>query len=136
MPQPAATALKKTYDETLGLLVETRNYLAYKAPAECRRMPADTSLRVSCEAFRITTRLTQAMAWLMAQRAVHAGEMALEEACSDHFRLSGHAVCLQDAANEDMPAALRSLLARSLSLYERIARLDDMTARRMKERRA
>ena len=30
-----------------------------------------------CEALRLTTRLSQMMAWLMVQRAVHAGEIAI-----------------------------------------------------------
>ncbi len=132
MQPHAATALKKTYDETLALMIEARNYLAYKAPRDGARLPAEIGLKASCEAFRVTSRLTQVMAWLMAQRAVHTGEMALEEACSDRYRLSGRSVCLDDSAADDdaLPRGLLSLLDRSLRLYERIARLDEMTAQR------
>lgn len=136
MEQQAASALKKTYDETLDLMIEARNYLAYKAPRDCGGMAQRASLRASCEAFRITSRLTQVMAWLMAQRAVHAGELELEEACSERFRLSARHICLDDSAGADdeLPHGLRSLLDRSLRLYERIARLDDMTAQRSRLR--
>ncbi len=132
MQPHAATALKKTYDETLALMVEARNYLTYKAPRDSTLLPAEICLKASCEAFRLTSRLTQVMAWLMAHRAVHAGEMALEEACSERFRLSGHDICLDDsaAACSALPSGLLSLLERSLRLYERIARLDMMTAQR------
>lgn len=129
MAQQLATALKRTYDETLDLIVETRNYMAYKAPRDCRDLGADASLRVSCEAFRVTSRLTQVMAWLMVHRAAHAGEIAMEDACSDHFRLSGHHICLDETGDgEDLPGGLRSLMRRSLHLYRRIARLDHQTA--------
>lgn len=132
MPQQTATALKKSYDETLALMVEARNYLAYRVPHEVRVLPDKANLTASCELFRLTSRLIQVMAWLMAQRAVHAGEMDVEEACSERFRLSGGSACLDDSvANDDsLPNGLLSLLERSLKLYERISRLDAMAAHR------
>lgn len=137
MAQQVATALEKTYDETLDLLIETRNYMAYKAPRDCRGLDAEASLRVSCEAFRVTSRLTQVMAWLMAQRAAHAGEIDIEEACADHFRLSGHGVCLDEGGDgADLPGGLRSLMRRSLHLYRRIDRLDNQTAAQVRSRSA
>ncbi len=82
---------------------------------------------------RITCRMTQVMAWLFCQRAVQAGEMPMEWALSDQFALSGEAVCLDDRWTEDrrLPSAIRGLLDRSLRLYIRIGRLEDMLKRNL-----
>ena len=45
---------------------------------------------------RITTRLTQIMAWLLAQKAVHAGELTARQMASEEYRLDGQSVCLDD----------------------------------------
>jgi regulator of CtrA degradation len=73
------------------------------------------------------------MAWLMTQRAVVNGEISAEEACREKYRLSGRDVCLDNAANDDetLPAGLRSLLDRSLRLYERVSRLEQMVITRV-----
>ncbi len=65
----------KTYDETMALLVASRDYLANAQPADTTGLKPIERLRVNCEAMRLTTRLTQVMAWLLAQRAVHEGEL-------------------------------------------------------------
>jgi regulator of CtrA degradation len=122
----APAYFRRTYDETLDLMVEARNYMAYAERRERERAGLVTGLRMSCEAMRVTSRLTQVMAWLMMQRAVHDGEVEAAEALDEHNRLSGGDVCLDDTFGEDenLPNGLRSLLERSLSLYQRIARLE------------
>lgn len=135
LPQPSPrrpySVLKRTYDETLALMIEARNYLAYRAPHDRRTLDCVSRLKVSCEAFRVTSRLTQVMSWLMAQRAVEAEEITIEEACV-RFGLTCREVCLDDSSHGDaaLPAGLRSLMDRSHQLYLRIARLDDMVRRR------
>lgn len=116
----------RTYDETMNLMVEAKNYLAYVEEKERRRVEVFTGLRMSCEAMRVTSRLTQVMAWLMMQRAVHEGEIDAKTALAEENRLSGTDVCLDQShsADEGLPNGLRSLLTRSLSLYQRIARLE------------
>jgi regulator of CtrA degradation len=131
----AETALfTRTYDETLDLIVEARNYMVHMRPTERPTARASNeNLRVSCEALRVTSRLTQVMAWLMLQRAVHDGEISAYEACDEKNRLSGQSVCLDESAGEDheIPAGLRSLLSRSLHLYRRISRLEEMVVARV-----
>lgn len=134
-PQPTSSRprsiFKRSYDETLDLMIEARNYMAHRAPHDRRELACIDRLKVSCEAFRVTSRLTQVMAWLMAQRAVEEGELTMEEAC-EQFGLSGHDVCLDESHRDDqtLPRGLRSLLDRSRQLYVRIARLDEMVRRR------
>lgn len=131
MQQPAY--FRRTYDETLGLMVEARNYMAYVERRERERIGLVTGLRMSCEAMRVTSRLTQVMAWLMMQRAVHEGEVPQHEALSDANRLSGAEVCLDDtfSADETLPGGLRSLLDRSFRLYQRIVRLEAQMMERL-----
>ena len=66
----------RTYDETLDLIVEARNYMTHTSnlanTADRWRYPICGS---AVEALRVTSRLTQVMAWLMLQRAVQYGEI-------------------------------------------------------------
>ena len=134
----AQTAIfTRTYDETLDMIVETRNYMAHVTPRVAPR-PRHPDMRFSCEALRVTSRLTQVMAWLMLQRAVTCGEISPEEACQDCNRLSGQDVCLDTNAMEDdtLPPGLRSLLARSYHLYQRVSRLEEMVLVRVEASRS
>jgi len=121
----------KTYDETMSLLLASRDYLAAAQPADAMGLKPIDRLRVNCEAMRLTTRLTQIMAWLLAQRAVFAGELERARAASDEFRLSADAVCMAegDVAENVLPARLRDLLDQSRRLYVRVARLDELSRR-------
>ncbi|MBK1839892.1 DUF1465 family protein [Azospirillum sp. YIM B02556] len=116
------------YDETMALLIEARNYIAYHDAAEHRKLPPQVRLQISYESMRVTSRLTQVMAWLLAQKAVHAGEMTKEQAASEDYALSGGEICSDPSGpdNEELPSGLRSLLERSHSLYMRVHRLDHM----------
>jgi len=131
--QAEMAVFTRTYDETLDLIVEARNYMVYSRPPGRRSRISNDNLRFSCEALRVTSRLTQVMAWLMLQRAVQDGEISAQEACDEKNRLSGQSVCLDESGLEDseIPAGLRSLLNRSLSLYKRISRLEEMVVARV-----
>jgi regulator of CtrA degradation len=131
MPQPAF--FRRTYDETMILMVEARNYLAYSERRERERVGGMVGLRMSCEAMRVTSRLTQVMAWLMLQRAVHEGEVEVEDTLRDECRLSGAEVCLDEtfSGDETLPNHLRSLMDRSYRLYVRVARLEEMLVQRV-----
>ena len=65
----------KTYDETLALLVTARDYMSYAVPVKQPDVEPAQRLQVSCEAMRVTARLSHVMAWLLAQKAVQAGEI-------------------------------------------------------------
>ena len=131
--QAEMAVFTRTYDEALDLIVEARNYMVHTRPVPRRSRPSGDNLRLSCEALRVTSRLTQVMAWLMLQRAVQDGEISAQEACDEKNRLSGQSVCLVESGVEDneLPAGLRSLLNRSLMLYKRISRLEEMVVARV-----
>ena len=120
----------KTYGEAMDLLVEARDYLAHREPIDRQGLVAMERLRFCGETMRLTARLTQIMAWLLAQRAVHAGELSQEEALADHEALAEHALCMEGAP-VSMPQRLASLLDRSHKLYVRVARLDELARRQL-----
>lgn len=127
--QPAAGTIAffdRTYDEALALTREARDYIAGPGAQARRRMSPDAVLAASCEEMRLTARMTQVMAWLLVQRAVHEGEMDREEAAQDSHRLSGEDACLGEPAAPEatLPTHLQDLLQRSRQLYERVRRLD------------
>ena len=121
----------KTYDETMSLLVASRDYLANAQPADAVGLKPLDRLRVNCEAMRLTTRLTQIMAWLLAQRAVFEGEMTRARAADEEFRLSADAICMAEteSGGHILPMRLRELLEHSRRLYIRVARLDELNRR-------
>nr|WP_328702841.1 DUF1465 family protein [Arenibaculum pallidiluteum] len=127
----ASTFFNRTYDDAMALLVEARNYIAYQEAADQRGLPPGVRLQVSYESLRVTSRLTQVMAWLLAQKAVHAGELTMEQVATEEYALAGGAVCSDESGpdNEQLPAGLRSLLERSHKLYMRVARLDEQVRR-------
>jgi regulator of CtrA degradation len=117
-----------TYNETMVLLVEARNYMTNKAPAARMAVAEDKRLMLSCESLRITCRLTQVMAWVLAQRAAHTGEISSNDLLGDEFQLGGTKVCLDTSLGEaeELPKGVRSLLERSYNLYTRVRRLDQL----------
>jgi regulator of CtrA degradation len=121
----------KTFDEAMSLLVEARDFIAAGAGERPRDRSIEDHLRMARETMRVTARLTQVMAWLLAQKAVHAGELTPQQAASEAHRLSGHAICLDadEALCAGLPIGLQGLLKRSHALYVRVARLDDLVRR-------
>jgi len=121
----------RTYDETMALLIEARNYVTYHEMVDQRTLSPHTRLQVSYESLRVTSRLTQVMAWLLSQKAVHAGELTLEQVAGEEYALSGGTVCTDPSGpeNESLPNGLRSLLDRSHRLYVRVSRLDQQVRR-------
>jgi regulator of CtrA degradation len=123
--------LHKTLDETMALLVRARNYMSYAMPsAQPGLLPAER-LQISCEAMRVTARLSHVMAWLLAQKAVQAGEIS-PMAAAAAYRVSEDDICLLEGSAEAsvaLPEGLRDLLEKSRSLYVRVTRLDALVQR-------
>ncbi len=72
---PATAFFNKTYDEALGLTHEARSFIDSLDQARLAEVPDATRLIYARESMRLTARLTQVMAWLLYQKAVHAGEI-------------------------------------------------------------
>ena len=119
---------ERTFDEGMGLVEETARYLDGRGREESRELPRKAAMLYASESMRVTTRLMQAASWLLVQRAVREGDMRVEDAAGERYRLGSREVCLgctPDGA-EMLPGTLRDLLVRSDTLYRRIARLDEV----------
>lgn len=120
----------RTYDEALALVREARSYLAGPGQFAARRLPPEVGYAYAAESLRLTTRLTESMAWLMFQRALQEGEISEEEAQRDECHLQFLDTCVEDAPLCDLsllPDGLVSLLERSERLYRRLVRLDEQS---------
>jgi len=128
---PATRFFDKTYDEALGLTHEARRFIASVDGSRLSDAPFSTRLIYARETLRLTARLTQVMAWLLYQKAVHAGEIDRAEAAAPDKRLGGRAICSEhdEVALTMLPPPLQGLMARSHRLYVRVARLDEMVGR-------
>ena len=128
---PATTFFDKTYDEALRLTHEARSFIDSVDEARLTDVPYATRLIYARESLRLTARLTQVMAWMFYQKAVHAGEIDRAELAAPDKRLGGRAECSEhdEAAMAMLPPPLRSLMQRSHRLYVRVARLDEMVGR-------
>ncbi len=113
------------YNETINMLLAARHYFGTILPYHEPEMSSVEKLHFSSEMSRITMRLTYIMSWLSAQRAIAAGELSKEEAKRD-YPLEGAALCLDSNIEGEsiLPFEMRQLLEKSLSLYERVYRLD------------
>lgn len=120
---------QRTFDEGMALVEETARYLDGPGREEQRHLPRKTAMLYAGESMRVTTRLMQAASWLLVQRAVHEGDMKVEDAQSDRYRLGSKEICFGGSSAEgieSLPQTLQTLLSRSDDLYRRIARLDDV----------
>lgn len=119
---------ENTYTETVALLTKSEWFL--KNYAQKRTMNPDQiqDLRINCEMTRVTARLTQVMAWLLAQKAALAGEISEAEANSERFLVREDPFCLTQSINgqqDDYPLPIRELLTDSLGLYRRVLALSN-----------
>ncbi len=125
------TFFDSTYAEALALAQEVRDYIAGQDKTATADRTPEERLLASCESMRITSRLTQVIAWLLVQKAIHAGELARSAANKAENRLGGQSVCdeVEPALEADLQPRMIDLLERSHSLYRRVARLDAMLDR-------
>ncbi len=124
--EPVMPIFGRTFDETMSLLLSARHYVANVQPGEAFQADPDERLHMNCEAMRLTTRLAQVMAWLLAQKAVAAGEITREEVREERYRLGAVQLCLvdTDARVARSSSRLGDLMLQSRRLFERVERLD------------
>ncbi len=120
------TVLESTYQEALSLVEEARAYAYHAKKRDSTGLNAVEKMTQTMEALRVTTRLTNVMSWLLARKAVHAGEMTAEEAVEQGYTLAGQGLCLEEGPMEApfLSDRLKDLMLRSLELYQRVERLD------------
>lgn len=124
--QTITSFISKAYDETVTLIEEMSDYLLNHARQDRESLPLDVQALYAGESIRLTTRLTQLMAWLLNHKAVQTGEISRADADRLDRRLGSVETCLKPAAPgvEKLPETLKSLMDRSEELYRRVLRLD------------
>lgn len=124
----ATTLLDRTFDEGVALTIEARNYIAFHEQPDRRDFDLPHCLQVGYQHTRVSARLIQVMTWLLAMKALLAGEISPEQFASPQYVLAGGEECENPSGADlpELPQGLRSLLERSYALYTRIQRLDTM----------
>lgn len=115
------------YIDAMVLADEARSYFDEGGRADREALDPLARVAFSCESLKVTTRLMHIIAWLLTQRAVEAGEMLPRDALDPSRRL-GTAPVTDSVALEQMPESARTLIAASVELHGRVARLDDASA--------
>ena len=124
----ASEQFDKVFKEGMSLVEETANYLDGPGRLDARVLERHGAIAYATESMRLTTRLMQLASWLLLQRAIGAGELTVEDARKENHRISlndigkGHDL----AGAETLPDALKALVDRSLTLHQRILKLDSM----------
>ncbi|MCA3572974.1 MAG: DUF1465 family protein [Aestuariivirga sp.] len=128
----ASEQFEKVFREGMSLVEETADYLDGPGRQDARLLDRHGAVAYATESMRLTTRLMQLASWLLLQRAVGAGEMN-----PDEIRKERHRISLADIGpgktlngSEQLPPALLDIVARSLSLHQRILKFDAMLSAR------
>ena len=114
------------YTEAMLLADEARSY--FDEAGRCVRQDLDPFARVgfACESLKVTTRIMHIVAWLLTQRAIDSGEIAVRDGRRPERRL-GHANDSDPGIVAQLPAAAQRLINASADLYARVKRLDEGT---------
>ncbi len=117
---------RRTFQDGMTMVEETAAYLDGPGRSESKLLPRRAALTYAGESMRLTTRLMQVASWLLVQRAISEGDMTVEEAAKEKYRLGAREICKgrKPEAEELLPQRLLDLLTRSEQLYERVDRLD------------
>jgi regulator of CtrA degradation len=113
------------FKEGMALVEETASYLDGPGRQESKRLQRSAALAYATESMRLTTRLMQLASWLLLHRAVKEGEMSLAQANKEKTKVK---LSLGDRTDAEtlkvLPEKLTDLIERSLSLLDRVKRLD------------
>ena len=117
--------LEATYNEVLTLISRTADFVGAMKNGAVSGFDLGVGAAYTVESMRHTTRLMQAMAWLLTQRAVENGEMTAEEAQDPKYRLGAVDICLAHpvAGAEQLPKHFREMIAQSEQIYRRLRRI-------------
>ena len=114
------------YSETMSLLEKVRHYILYEERYDRQRVGEKSTHIINSEVMDIIARLSHVLSWLIAQKAVRAGEITIEESLEPKWQLSSAIVCMNTVyeADESIPERLRHFMVQSRNLFERVERLE------------
>jgi len=133
-PNITPRLVEALYVEAMLLADEARSYFEIDASAGRPDMDPRVAVAFSCESLKVTTRLMHCIAWLLNQKAVHNGELSLEQA-RQMDRGLGYAPKSDTRLADQFPQQALDLISLSEDLFERVrrlsAQLDERSQRNM-----
>lgn len=123
---PQSVYFDASYRETVKLLEEVKHYLVNDEVYDRERVCDECKIVMNVEIMNIIARLSHILAWILAQKAVHNGEMTLEESLEKKLNISTAYIYsnLHHEVDERIPQRLRRFMNASRKLFERIERLE------------
>jgi regulator of CtrA degradation len=119
-------AFADLFRDGMALVEETATYLDGPGRQESKKLERAAALAYATESMRLTTRLMQLASWLLLHRAVKEGEMSLAQANKEKTKVKLAATDTHDPDNVALlPEKLRDLIERSLTLQNKVRRLDN-----------
>ncbi len=119
-------AFADLFKDGMALVEETATYLDGPGRQESKKLERAAALAYATESMRLTTRLMQLASWLLLHRAVKEGEMSLAQANKEKTKVKLAATDTHDPDNVALlPEKLRGLIERSLTLQNKVRRLDN-----------
>ncbi|MGB0630786.1 MAG: DUF1465 family protein [Alphaproteobacteria bacterium] len=139
MTGPMTAFIEESYQETLSLMTELRDYLTEiqaesgndASDAADQQVSPEVRTVIIREISAITRDLTEAMAWLLLQKAAAAGEITPSEAETRADGLLGEDSALAATPPDipTLPIQIRGYIDRSRRLYDQILRLRETATR-------
>jgi len=128
MAGPLTAFIEESYQDTLSLMTELRDYLSEFQAEKPDAADAQLRTRIIGEISSITRHMTEAMAWLLLQKAAAAGEISDSEALSrsDGLLDPENAPDASGLDLQQLPIEIRGYIDRSRRLYDQILKLRDM----------
>ncbi|GGO90016.1 DUF1465 family protein [Stakelama pacifica] len=129
MKEPAPTVridnhlINSLYTDAMLLADEARAYFDEIGRQDQRGLDPMARVSFSCESLKVTTRLMHIIAWLLARRAVLAGDLTEQDALAPSRRLGPGPVSDGEAVAR-MPDAAQALVQASIDLHRRVALQD------------
>ncbi|NWG72575.1 MAG: DUF1465 family protein [Parvularculaceae bacterium] len=114
----------RTFREGMTLVEEAANYLDGAGREASRNLSRSAALVYAGSSMRLTTQLMQIASWLLVMRAVREGDMTVDEAGEEKYRLKPKEPQFGDLHEEGLPETLIRLVMDAAQLYSRIARID------------
>jgi regulator of CtrA degradation len=128
LPQPqvriTSRLIDSLYTEAMLLADEARSYFDDVGRGERASLHPFARVGFACESLKVTTRIMHIVAWLLTQRAIESGEIAVVEGRRPERRL-GNAQDSDPEVVAQLPESARRLINASAELYARVKRIDE-----------
>jgi regulator of CtrA degradation len=114
----------RTFREGMSLVEDTANYLDGEGRDASKSLTRSAALSYAGASMRLTTQLMQIASWLLVLRALREGDMSINDAAADKYRLGRREPQSADMLSGELPKKLLTLIEEASQLYDRILRLD------------